>query len=305
MDFTYNYKGRTYEMRWIPDIEGFEVYNENGDMVDDLKFLRQIYRKMRRAGFKSPIYTDDHTHPLLWYTDSLTSREIETLRISRDVKGMGPEDLSGWTSVSDADYSTIDLRERVLDRAYLRGCDLSGARLNHAHLSMSCLWHTKWTRADISSANLSSSTFRGAHGVKIRASRTNFSRGTFEKVSFREMFGEEADFAESYFDKADFTGAVLYDACFDGSEMNNVTFYFREDEGYKLKHATFRDCTIRNSSFRDCVLSHTSFVNARFVNVDFTGVTFRKVDFTGATFENCTGIDLSQARDNDEYTYKR
>ena len=177
-----------------------------------------------------------------------------------------------WLKAGATGSGRIDLEEKNLTEAIVRGVDLTKARFVKCDLSYSTISSSDFIEAEITECVWQNSLL---HSV-------DFDRASIEECSFKDTyFGithfistkvKGGDWKRSDLDKSTWTGAVVKNVCFQRVNL------WRS----KLHGAHFINC-----DFRDGNLMSVKADNAVFENCDFRGVYLRSFRFNNTKFINC------------------
>jgi uncharacterized protein YjbI with pentapeptide repeats len=166
-----------------------------------------------------------------------------------------------------------------LERADLRGLDLSKAALTGAMLS----------RADLEGANLESAVLRKA-SLKNANLREAYMGGT----DLQEANLENADLEGAKLDRANLAGANLARANLDGASLaganlSGARLSFAQVSSANLTGADLRNAVLTHANFEDASLGAVKAALADFRAANLRGATLTKADFSGAKVAGLIG----------------
>lgn len=129
--------------------------------------------------------------------------------------------------LDSADLRGADLRDALLDGAFLLNCDmreadLEGADLSRAWLAGTNLDGANMTRADLMKTDLTGASLAGATLRQARCARTDFERAVLHGADLRESHLFLTRFAGSDLVSADLTGALMGAANVDEAVFGNI-----------------------------------------------------------------------------------
>jgi uncharacterized protein YjbI with pentapeptide repeats len=168
-----------------------------------------------------------------------------------------PAQLGEWDGTGDPEVE--------IDRAAVRGADISGERLS--------VDGSRLERCSMIGAAYDACSLTDVECVRLEAAGVHAYKANLLRVAFADCRCTGAEFAEARFEDCAF---------------KNVKF----DE------AGFRFATLTRVRFESCLLRQADFANARLHHVTFTGCDFEGADFTSAVSKNVDirGEDITQAR---------
>jgi uncharacterized protein YjbI with pentapeptide repeats len=164
-------------------------------------------------------------------------------------------------------------KNEKLERADLRGIDLSKAAMNGALLS----------RADLEGANLEAAVLR-----KANLKNANLREAYLAGSGLQEANLENADLEGAKLDRANLAGANLARANLDGASLVGANL-----SGARLSFAQVSSANLTGADLRNAVLTHANFEESSLGAVKATQADLRAANLRGATL---TKADLTGAK---------
>jgi uncharacterized protein YjbI with pentapeptide repeats len=202
-------------------------------------------------------------------------------------------------------------RGERMDRADLRGVDLSRTRLAKSSFDKADLDGANLENTDLSGASLRRATLREAYLVGANLSGANLETADLEGAKL-----ERANLAGANLSRANLEGAVLSNADLTGAQLsyaqlasaklgsakldNAVLMHAELDDAYlggasangaRLQFATLVGATLEEAKFVKADFGDASLRNAVARNADFTGATLVKTDLSGADLSGAKLVD--------------
>jgi uncharacterized protein YjbI with pentapeptide repeats len=199
-------------------------------------------------------------------------------------------------------------RGEKLDRADLKGIDLSQGKLVKAALERADLDGANLEGADLSQAALRRASMREAYLVGVNLSGANLENADLEGAKL-----ERANLAGANLTRANLEGAILT-----GANLTGTVLSYAQLTGAKLGSANLTDAVLTHAELDDAYLGGISAPAARFSNASMAGANLedaalrgaildeavlhraiaRNADFTGASLvkTNFSGADLTGAK---------
>ncbi|MBF0352226.1 MAG: pentapeptide repeat-containing protein [SAR324 cluster bacterium] len=160
------------------------------------------------------------------------------------------------------------LEEMDLTGAYLMSMNLSGTRFNRTILKNAQLINTVWAFADLTEADLSESTLRGARFKDAIVVRTNFQGARLQGAQGLPEWVMQGVSADQIFEFN-----IL---------VHRVRRGFNQLDGSRLTGGDFSGVFLKNGSFQQADLSHVNFSHADLRGSRFDGAVLDFADFSGA-----------------------
>ena len=233
--------------------------------------------------------------------------------------------LEAGASLSDKDFSGIDLsgadlRDRNLsgifmESAVLDGANLSGASLDRAVLAHCSMRGTTLDEANLEKANLGKARLQDVSAIKClfeesvlqlaRLENCDFSGArmsgmqlflnaefvncTFSGAEIEDLFVNEASMANTDFTSAKLVAPVFLKATLDGANFADAF----------MEESVFVDCSVMGASFSGARLGGSCFVEqCRLSDCDFSGADLFRVNLRGTILHRCC-FDGSNLREAD------
>lgn len=127
----------------------------------------------------------------------------------------------GELSLADAEAPRLDLAGLKMRNIHV---DLSGAKLQGAHLREADLWKVTAESVDLSGADCAKTNFGPALLNGSTCRRTDFSGGKFSSSKWRGADLSGSTFVGASLQSADFRGATLQGVRFDHADLNDAYF---------------------------------------------------------------------------------
>ncbi|MFD1513455.1 pentapeptide repeat-containing protein [Halomarina rubra] len=243
-------------------------------------------------------------------------RPEDTNASSSDERSLSLKDISKSSDQIDArkqDFSGEDHGRLRLDRAKLRGADLShtnlssdsgsigttftGAELQDVDFRGANLVNTDFTgaeldRADFTGADLSGATLSG------NLTECKFSGATMNGATLSDATVAGAEFVGAQMRRADFRGTKLTGAHFERTDLRNI----ETSAGDQFERLSLDRCDLRETTIAGVHLDGTTFRNcdlrgANLTNPELDNVTFLSSDVTRGDFreQSAEGLDFSNS----------
>lgn len=225
-------------------------------------------------------------------TDESLPGELERHSCIRTVWNDASDDYCRWHTdqkekpAEELLKARADGRER-LDRAKLRGVDLTDIPLKSAVL----------VKANLRYAILEGKDFREADLRKVDFLGANLAGADFRSADMWEIDFREAEVSNANFRCADCRGSILRGLDLRGENCYRVNLSSADLQDIRAKNVVLFEATLRNA---DCSDSKFPSANLRYAdcsNADFSDADLSEAHLTGANFSEATlqGADFSEA----------
>jgi uncharacterized protein YjbI with pentapeptide repeats len=219
------------------------------------------------------------------------SRDEVLRRIQRGER-MERADLRG------IDLSRTKLAKAAFDRADLDGANLEETDLAGATLRRATLREAYLVGANLSGANLETADLEGAKLRRANLAGANLSRANLEgaELDNADLSGAQLSYAQ--LTSAKLGGAKLDNAVFTHAELEDAYLGGVTAVGARFEFATLVRASLEDSKFAAANFEDAALRMAALRNVDFVGVTLLKTDLTGADLSgaNLTSADMRFAK---------
>jgi uncharacterized protein YjbI with pentapeptide repeats len=251
-----------------------------------LKPVDEKFRLCRRGGNESAdTYLAVQENTLVWRTIDQADETAGLFLRTIVTEGLKALKIAGM----GADLRLVCLAGENLTRinltaANLSGADLSGAVLDTAILTSARVDRTRFIGCDLSKANLTSVSGRGADFTNTCLSQqTLFSGASLPEADFRgtRSQGARVSFSGLQAPQANFTGASLPDVLFDGTRL----------QGAMLVDADFSRASMSGADFTGAVMTLVKLKDALFQGTNFSRAILAGADFTDADATDAVFID--------------
>ena len=176
-------------------------------------------------------------------------------------------------------------RGEKLDRADLKGIDLSKTKLVKAAFDRTDLDGANLESADLSQASMKRATLREAYLVGANLSGVNLENADLEGAKL-----ERANLSGANLTRANLEGAVLTGANLTGAQLS-----YAQLAGAKLGGANLTNAALAHAELDDAYLGSVSAAGARFNNTSLAGANLEEAKLTGAILDDAT-LSRAQAR---------
>ena len=211
------------------------------------------------------------------------------------------------------DLSRARLVKAIFDRSDLDGANLEAAELSGASLRRDTLREAYLVGADLSGANLENADLEGAKLDRANLSKVNLTRANLEGASLTgaDLTGAQLSYAQlataklggarlagAIFTHAELDEAYLGAASAAGAKFDSVRLAGADLEGAILTGASFDDADLRGAILRNADLTKASLVKTDLTGADLTGANLIDTDIRHATFTNAklSGTKLTGAK---------
>jgi uncharacterized protein YjbI with pentapeptide repeats len=186
-----------------------------------------------------------------------------------------------------ANFEDTDLSGSTLRRATLREAYLVGTNLSGANLETADLEGANLSRANLTGANLSRANLEGAVLTKADLSGAQLS---YAQLSSAKLGGATLD-------NAVFTHAELDDAYLGGATAVGARFEFATLVGASLEDAKLAKATFDDAALRDAILRKADLAGATLLKTDLSGADLTSANLSGADirFANFARAELAGA----------
>lgn len=174
-----------------------------------------------------------------------------------------------------------DLRGLVLLGGFLRGFNLTRARLDDANLMRADLAGVHLERASLKGARLISAELSSVHAEKANLSGANCRGATLQQSDFRRAI---------FLDRTYLARANLREAIFTGAKMIEATL-----SQANLTKTCFDGADLTSASFEDAILDETSFLGAKLQGAHVLGTFIRRVKTDDKTNQRGLFVDVHVA----------
>jgi len=225
----------------------------------------------------------------------------EILRKLQRGERMERADLRG------VDLSRTKLAKLAFDRADLDGANLEAADLSGATLRRATLREAYAVGVNLSGANLETADLEGARLDRANLAGANLSRANLEGAVLVNADLSGAQLAYAQLASAKLGGAKLDNAVFTHAELDEASLGGASAEGAKFQFATLlganlEDAKLSRAAFDDAALRDTNLRNAQLVAATLVKTDLAGADLTGANltaadmrFANFGGVQLAGA----------
>lgn len=183
-------------------------------------------------------------------------------------------------------------RGEKLDRADLRGLDLSRARMAKASLERSDLDGANLEAAELMQASLRRASMREAYLVGVNLTGANLDNADLEGARM-----ERANLSGANLTRANLEGANLTGANLAGAQLS-----YAQLAGAKLGNANLAETVLSHAELDEAYLGGVRGGGAKLVSARLTGANLEEARFPGAVFDEATlkgallrGADLSNS----------
>jgi uncharacterized protein YjbI with pentapeptide repeats len=203
-----------------------------------------------------------------------------------------------------ADLRGLDLsRQRfvkaMLDRSDLEGANLEGSELSQTSLRRASLREAYLVGTDLSGANLENADLEGARLERANLSGANLSRANLEgadltganlsgaHLGYAQLATAKlgnANLAEAVFTHAELDEAYLGNVLGGGAKFTNARLAGANMEDARFPGANFDEASLRNAHLRNADFSNASIIRADFSLADLTNASLRGADIRHANF---------------------
>ena len=177
-----------------------------------------------------------------------------------------------WLKAGAKGTGRMDLKEKNLTRAVVRGVDLTKARFVKCDFSDSFITSTDFVKTEITKCIWNNALIGS----------TDFDRSVIEKCNFIDTYFNTAHFIETKIQGGDWTRSDLDKSTWTGAVVKNVCFQRVNLWRSLLQESHFINCDFRNGN-----LMSVKADNAVFKNCDFRGAYLRSFRFKNTKFINC------------------
>ncbi|WP_214106735.1 pentapeptide repeat-containing protein [Acrocarpospora catenulata] len=182
-------------------------------------------------------------------------------------------------NLTNAKLDEVDLTQKDLTGAVLRGASLREADLTQAHLEYADLRGADLTSADLGQLRAKQADLRGAVLIDAEAGQAEF---------------PHADLTEAVMTRAVLTQATLTNAKLTGADLNQaelgqVKGRTADFSGAKLREVKFGQAQLQHAVFKDADLTEAQFIQAELKGADFTGAVVDQASFIQAGDVNLAG----------------
>lgn len=209
------------------------------------------------------------------------SRDDVLKRLQRGEK-LDRADLKG------IDLSQAKLIKAALDRADLDGANLEGTDLSQATLRRASLREAYLAGTNLSGANLENADLEGARLERAILIGANLTRANLEGANLTGANLTGATLSYAQLTGAKLGGATLADAIMTHAELDDAYLGGVSAAAARLSNASLAGANLEDAVFRGAILDEAVLHRANARNADFTGASLVKINFSGA--------DLSGAR---------
>jgi uncharacterized protein YjbI with pentapeptide repeats len=210
------------------------------------------------------------------------SRDDLLKRIQRGER-MDRADLRG------VDLSRAKLAHCTFDRADLDGANLEGADLTGATLRRATLREAYLVGANLTSANFETADLEGANLERANLAGANLARANLEAamLSNADLTGAQLSYAQlatARLGGAKLDNAVLTHAELDDAYLGGATAFGARFEFATLVHANLEDAKLGTAIFDDAALRNVNLSNADLVGASLVKADLSEADLTAADF---------------------
>ena len=213
------------------------------------------------------------------------SRDEALKRIGRGEK-LDRADLKG------IDLSQAKLPKAALDRADLDGANLEGADLSQAALRRSSLREAYLVGVNLSGANLENADLEGAKLERAVLIGVNLTRANLEGAILTGANLSGAVLSYAQLTGAKLGGANLADAVLTHAELDESYLGGISAPGARFSNASLAGANLEDAILRGAILDEAVLHRAIVRNADLTGASLVKTNFSGA---DLTGAKLGGA----------
>jgi len=201
-----------------------------------------------------------------------------------------------------ADLRGLDLSQQrlskvVLDRADLEGINFEGTDLTGASLRRASLREAYLVGADLSGANLENADLEGARLERANLAGANLSRANLEGANLTGANLSGAQLGYAQLATAKLGKANLADAIFTHAELDEAYLGAVLGGGARFTNARLAGANLEDARFPNALFDEASLRGAHLRNVDFGGASLVRTDFSLAdlTGANLTNADMRHA----------
>lgn len=197
------------------------------------------------------------------------------------------------------DLSKLRLAKASLDRADLEGANLEATELAQASLKRASLREAYLVGADLSGANLENADLEGAKLERANLTGANLTRANLEgadltganlakaQLSYAQLAGAKlgnANLAETVLSHAELDDAYLGSVTGGGARLGNARLVGANLEDARLPGAILDEASLKGAILRNTDLEKASLVKSDFEGADLTGANLSNTDLRHATF---------------------
>lgn len=197
------------------------------------------------------------------------------------------------------DLSKARLVKASLGRADLDGANLEGADLSQAQLKRTSLREAYLVGANLAGANLENADLEGAKLERANLAGANLTRANLEgatltganlsgaQLSYAQLAGAKlgnANLAEAVLAHAELDDAYLGGVLGGGARLDSARLVGANLEDARFPGAIFDEASLKGAVLRNADLSSTSAVKSDFSSADLTGANLSGADLRHATF---------------------
>jgi uncharacterized protein YjbI with pentapeptide repeats len=218
------------------------------------------------------------------------SRDEVLKRIQRGEK-MDRADLRG------VDLSRGKLPKAAFDRADLDGANLEAAELTGASLRRATLREAYLVGANLSGANLENADLEGAKLERAILTGANLTRANLEGANLTGANLTGAQLSYAQLATAKLGGANLTNAVLTHAELDEAYLGGANGPGARFASASLRGANLEEAKFPGAILDDASLRGAVLRNVDLTNTSLVKTDLQLADLSgaNMSGTDVRHA----------
>jgi uncharacterized protein YjbI with pentapeptide repeats len=234
------------------------------------------------------------------------SRDEVLKRLQRGEK-LDRADLKG-IDLSQARLTKASLERADLDGANLEGADLASAALRRASLREAYLVGVNLTGANLENADLEGAKLERAVLVGVNLTRANLEGAnltganlTGAVLSYAQLTGAKlggANLTDAQLTHAELDDAYLGGIGGAGARFSNASLAGANLEDANLKNAVLDEAVLHRAIVRNADLSGASLVKTNFSGADLSGTNLSNADIRHATFARAqlTGTRLTGAK---------
>ena len=195
------------------------------------------------------------------------------------------------------DLSKQRLAKAVFDRADLEGVNFEGAELAGASMRRANMREAYLVNADLSGANLENADLEGARLDGADLSGANLNRANLEGANLTGANLSGAQLGYAQLATAKLGNANLAEAVFTHAELDEAYLGAVLGGGARFNNARLAGANLDDARFPGAIFDEASLRNASLRNVDFTNTSFIRTDLSLAdlTNANLSGADIRHA----------
>lgn len=186
------------------------------------------------------------------------------------------------------DLSRQRLVKAVLDRADLEGTNLEAAELAGASLRRASLREAYLAGADLSGANLENADLEGARLELANLSGANLSRANLEGADLTGANLAGAQLGYAQLATAKLGNANLAEAVFAHAELDEAYLGAVLGGGARFTNARLAGANLEDARFPNAIFDDASLRGAHLRNADFANASLIRTDFSLADLDNAT-----------------